>query len=75
MLLNPKGLSCRTHDQINKKQFLSPFPGLSLAFFSITYMPHPSQKREPSRSPSIFRAQERGHWEEPPVDHCLEELA
>lgn len=44
-LLNPKGLYCRTHYQVNKKQYLSPFPSLSLAFFSITYMPHPGQKR------------------------------
>lgn len=36
MLLNPKGLYFRTHNQVNKKQLLSPFPSLCLAFFSIT---------------------------------------
>lgn len=45
MLLNPKGLYYKTQDQVNKKQLLSPFPSLSLAFFSSTWMCLPCQKK------------------------------
>lgn len=65
MLLNVKGLHRRPHYQVNKKQLLSPFPSLSLTFFLITQMRHPSQRR--AFSLSILRAKEHGHQEEQAV--------
>lgn len=47
MLLNPKGLYCRTHDQVNKKQFLSPLPSLSLSGFPPCHL-HASSRPEES---------------------------
>lgn len=35
VLLNLKGLHCRAHCQVNKKQLLFPSPSLSVVFFSI----------------------------------------
>lgn len=63
MLLNPKGLYCRTHDRVNKKQFLSPLPSLSLWLSSLSptcLIPARRESPHPP-SPSVFRAQELGH--------------
>ena len=65
MLLNPKGLYCRTPDQVNKKQLLSPPAWLWLSFLSPRCVI--PARRKPLCSLSVFRAKEDGHQEEQAV--------
>lgn len=65
MLLNPKGLYCRTHDQVNKKQLLSAPAWLWLSVLSPRCVI--PARRKSLCSPSVFRAKEDGHQEEQAV--------